>query len=143
MPDIEHLIRIEARPQDVFGLVSTGEGFKAWWAEDVVGEANGGVRLGFFNRATSYALSPQELIASSLACWRCNTGQEWEGTRLRFDLTQTDRATVLKFTHADWKAATDFFRMCNTTWGELMYRLKAAAEGHARGPLFLKSALAS
>jgi hypothetical protein len=30
---------------------------------------------------------------------------------------------------------------CNTTWGELMYRLKAAAEGKSHSPLFLASEL--
>jgi hypothetical protein len=31
---------------------------------------------------------------------------------------------------------------CNTTWGELMFRLKSVAEGKPRGPLFLASELA-
>jgi hypothetical protein len=30
----------------------------------------------------------------------------------------------------------DYFSSCNTTWAELMFRLKAAAEGKLRGPLF-------
>ena len=30
----------------------------------------------------------------------------------------------------------DYFVACNTTWGELMLRLKAAAEGKNPGPLF-------
>lgn len=42
----------------------------------------------------------------------------------------------MRFAHADWKAETDYFASCNTTWGELMYRLKAAAEGKTPRPLF-------
>jgi len=30
---------------------------------------------------------------------------------------------------------------CNTTWGELMYRLKTASEGKSREPLFLAGEL--
>jgi uncharacterized protein YndB with AHSA1/START domain len=142
MPNIEHLIRIEASPRDIFTLVSTGKGFKTWWAEDVEDEAQGVVRLGFFNRTTIYTLTPRESVTASLASWRCDTGQEWTGTQLRFVLTPADGATLLQFTHADWQAATEYFRMCNTTWGELMYRLKAVAEGRSPGPLFLKSGLA-
>jgi hypothetical protein len=48
----------------------------------------------------------------------------------------------LRFTHGGWRSETDYFLNCNTTWGELMYRLKAAAEGKPRGPLFLASDLA-
>jgi hypothetical protein len=43
---------------------------------------------------------------------------------------------LLRFTHGGWRDATDYFTRCNTTWGELMYRLKAVAEGKAPGPLF-------
>jgi hypothetical protein len=32
--------------------------------------------------------------------------------------------------------------MCTTTWGELMYRLKAAAEGKKPEPLFSKNGMA-
>jgi hypothetical protein len=49
---------------------------------------------------------------------------------------------LLRFTHADWAADTDYFVSCTTTWGELMFRLKSAAEGKSRGPLFLAASLA-
>jgi hypothetical protein len=49
---------------------------------------------------------------------------------------------VLDFFHAQWRSETPYFTSCNTTWGELMFRLKAAAEGKPRGPLFRRSALA-
>jgi hypothetical protein len=48
----------------------------------------------------------------------------------------------VRLSHADWQAETDYFTMCTTTWGELMYRLKAAAEGKSPGPLFSATALA-
>jgi len=35
-----------------------------------------------------------------------------------------------------------YFISCNTTWGELMYRLKAAAEGKTVAPLFSATGLA-
>jgi hypothetical protein len=142
MADLEHLIRIEARPEEIFPLVSTGDGFKAWWAEDVVHESNGLVRLSFFDGSTVYALRPLGHAAPKAAAWRCETGKEWAGTRLTFALRGADSATLLQFAHADWQAPTEYFRMCNTTWGELMYRLKATAEGHPHGPLFRKSAMA-
>jgi len=48
----------------------------------------------------------------------------------------------VRFTHAGWESETDYFVSCTTTWGELMFRLKAAAEGKPRSPLFLPASLA-
>jgi hypothetical protein len=42
----------------------------------------------------------------------------------------------LHFTHGGWRSESAYFISCNTTWGELMYRLKAVAEGKSPGPLF-------
>lgn len=59
-----------------------------------------------------------------------------------FDFPDKNSGTMLRFSHADWKAETDYVLACNTTWGELMFRLKACAEGKTRGPLFTRSAIA-
>ena len=67
---------------------------------------------------------------------RSGTGKEWDGTRIVFALKEGQGKTTVRFAHADWKAETDYFVSCNTTWGELMFRLKDAAEVKAPGPLF-------
>jgi len=61
---------------------------------------------------------------------------------LLFELTEQDGKTLLRFTHANWQAETDYFVSCTTAWGELMFRIKAAAEGKHPGPLFLADSLA-
>ena len=93
------------------------------------------VELGFFNRATVYRLNSVRMAAPQSAEWLCESGQEWQGTRLIFDTASKNGGTMLQFAHADWKAETDYFINYNTTWGELMFRLKACAEGKAPGPL--------
>jgi hypothetical protein len=120
----------------VFPLVSTGHGFAQWWAEDVFDDTGGRVSLGFFSRATVYRLRQISAVSPSSAIWECETGKEWQGTRIVFDLAQPVTATSLTFSHEGWQGETDYFRSCNTTWGELMFRLKAAAEGKKPGPLF-------
>ncbi|MBZ5521739.1 MAG: hypothetical protein LAP21_05820 [Acidobacteriia bacterium] len=105
-------------------------------------DANGIVRLGFFNRATIYTLQPDSPAASTRVAWRCTTGKEWSGTRLIFEMQSQGNEVAVRFTHAGWESATDYFTSCNTTWGELMFRLKAAAEGKSRGPLFPRDGLA-
>ena len=143
MPDIKHSIQIDAAPQLVHPLVASAEGFSRWWAADVTEDkTTGNVELGFFNRATVYGLHLVPLAAPRQAHWLCHTGKEWSGTRLLFDLAEQNGKTLLRFTHADWQAETDYFVSCTTTWGELMFRIKAVAEGKAPGPLFSRSGMA-
>ena len=102
----------------------------------------GNVELGFFNRATVNALHPIQIAAPGQAHWVCQSGKDWSGTRLLFDLAEQKGQTVLRFTHANWAAETDYFISCNTTCGERMFPLKAAAEGKKPWPLFSGAGLA-
>ena len=72
----------------------------------------------------------------SNAEWVCETGDEWSGSHITFRLEDTKTGTLLHFTHGGWRSESAYFISCNTTWGELMYRLKAVAEGKSPGPLF-------
>ena len=112
-----------------------------WWATDIT-ETDGVVELGFFKRTTIYRLRLELDRPSTQAEWLCESGHEWSGTSIEFLLEPRPGGTLLRFTHGGWEDETDYFTACNTTWGELMYRLKAAAEGKSRGPLFLADALA-
>ena len=135
MAAIRHAIQISAAPDAIYPLVATAAGFGRWWAEDI-SESGGAVDLGFFNRATVYRLRLARADAPSRAEWRCETGDEWNGTTISFSLEARGAGTALLFTHDGWRSETDYFLNCNTTWGALMYRLKAAAEGKSPGPLF-------
>jgi hypothetical protein len=141
MVDIQHAVQIASKPETIYPLIATAGGFRQWWAEDTT-ESGGIVDLGFFKRATVYRLKLEMDKPPLQAEWACATGDEWSGTHIIFRLESAGSGTLLRFTHAGWRSETDYFVSCNTTWGELMYRLKAAAEGKSRGPLFLSGALA-
>jgi hypothetical protein len=140
MPDLVHAIQIAAPSDAIYPLVATGPGLSAWWAEDVT-EHDGAVDLGFFNRQTIYSLRPTIQEAPHRAEWLCGSGAEWAGTRLLFLLEPQGKGMRVRFTHAGWASDSDYFTSCNTTWGGLMLRLKAAAEGKSPGPLFLKDGM--
>ena len=143
MPHIRHSIFIAAPPEHVHILVSTPRGFSQWWSADVTEDrSTHSVELGFFNRATVYRLGPARITPPQAAEWLCESGHEWQGTRLVFDTASKNGGTALQFAHRDWKAETDYFTSCNTTWGALMFRLKACAEGKAPGPLFTLNSMA-
>lgn len=97
---------------------------------------------GFFHRSTVYRVQLTVDQSPSLAEWTCETGDESNGTRLAFRLEARGAGALLRFTHANWRAQTEYFTSCNTTWGTLMYRLKAAAEEKSPGPLFLAADMA-
>ena len=141
MADIQHSIPIAAKPEEIYTLVSTGKGFAEWWASDVT-ESEGAVQLGFFNRNTVYRLRLTVDKSPVHAEWICETGDEWNCTHIVFRLETRASGALLRFTHGGWRSETDYFTACNTTWGELMFRLKAAAEGKSRGPLFLANDMA-
>ncbi len=136
MSDIRTAIQIDVPTAKVFPLVGSGPGFAKWWAEDLTVRSDGTVDLGFFNRSTVYSLRLVKAPTPTEVEWHCLSGKEWKGTRLLFQLSESKGQTLLRFTHADWEAVTDYFVSCNTTWGALMFRLKCAAEGRAPGPLF-------
>jgi hypothetical protein len=141
MADIRHSIQVAASPTSLFPLISTAQGWARWWAADVT-EAGGAIELGFFNRTTLYRMRSVAQQPPTRSEWLCDTGNEWENTRLLFRLEPAGNGTLLRFTHADWRSETDYFVSCTTTWGELMFRIKCAAEGKPRGPLFLPNSLA-
>jgi hypothetical protein len=137
MADIWHAIQIAADEETIYPLVSTAKGLETWWATDIT-EPAGAVELGFFNRTTIYRLRPTIRRPPGNAEWVCESGDEWSGTRLSFQIAAAKSGTLLRFSHAGWRAESEYFTSCNTTWGELMFRLKAAAEGKTPGPLFTR-----
>lgn len=73
----------------------------------------------------------------------CTGGpDELAGTELTWELrgdegTASDGGgTDVLFTHANWASTDGAFRICNSTWGALMYRLKAYAESGRSDPFF-------
>ncbi len=141
MPDIKHSVSIEASAEKIFPLIASPRGLSRWWAEDVAEGESGVVEISFFNRATVYRLRASRMAAPLEAEWACETGKDWSGTRLVFRLTVDGGRTQVRFTHAGWQSESDYFVDCTTTWGCLMYRLKAAAEDGVSAPLFSKTGL--
>lgn len=138
MPDIRHLLQIQASAAAIFPLVSTAKGFTRWWTADArdVTAPQPGVELRFAGSPTIYRLRAETFLPPAQAAWSCETGREWSGTQLIFLLSPEGTGTLLRFLHSDWEAETDYFSACNTVWGELLFRLKAVAEGQTPGPRF-------
>ena len=136
MADIRHSITINAPAERIYPLISQAAGFAQWWGADVNNVGSDAFEIAFFNRATVYRLKPVALNPPKQAEWICESGHEWSGTYLTFQISAKNDQNLLRFTHGRWREATDYFVDCTTVWGHLMFRLKAAAEGKSRGQLF-------
>lgn len=137
MPDLLHEITIEAGPEKVYAALTTQKGLRGWWTADTIAEerAGGDAQFGFDRRGTVFNMKIEELVPPVRVVWSCHgEHEEWKGTRLSWDIDSQDGRSVLRFRHANWREASKFFAMCNSTWGELMYRIKAYVEGENPGP---------
>ena len=139
MPNILHQIQINSTPEHVFDLIVSSEGLRSWWTHDVEAEpVEGSVAVfGFNERATVLRMRIEELVAGRRVKWTCmGDPDEWERTEVEFHLAPKEGGVLLHFAHRGWRSLGGEYAKCNTTWGGLMHRLKAAAEGQIPGPLF-------
>jgi uncharacterized protein YndB with AHSA1/START domain len=146
VPDIRHEIIIQAPLQRVYEALTTQEGLQSWWTSDTqaVPEVGSVAVFGFFNRSTIFRMRIDELTPAKRVRWSCEGDvDEWIDTEIRFDL-EPDEAdgSKLRFRHKNWHSTAGIYAQCNTTWGNLMFRLKAFAEGKNPGPLFTINGMA-
>src|SRR5712692_10268956 len=136
MPDLQHSIPINASPTEVYEAVATEKGFKGWWTADTRADskARGKAEFGFDDRAMIFRMTIDALEPGKSIRMSCQGDDpEWRGTRLEWNISKDGAGSVLSFIHRDWREMTVFCASCNSTWGELMYRIKAYVEGKNKG----------
>jgi predicted ester cyclase/uncharacterized protein YndB with AHSA1/START domain len=142
-----HEIGIVAPCEVVFELLSTQAGLRKWWTDAVVAApAPGHVnRFGFGGGSVEMPFRVDRHEAPRSIAWTCIEGDrvppDWVGTRIvATAMPQADGTTRLRFAHEGWRPDATTFALCNTTWGELMHRLRDAAVGGHPGPHFKNEA---
>jgi uncharacterized protein YndB with AHSA1/START domain len=137
MADLRHQITISASADKVYTALATQAGLRGWWTADAVADekTGGKAEFGFGKRETIFRMKIVELLPGKRVVWTCHgDNPEWNGTTLTWDIASESGVTVLRFTQSGWKAMTEMYAICNSSWGELMHRLKAYAEGQNPGP---------
>jgi hypothetical protein len=139
--DSLHEIFVAASPANVFDAWTTRDGLRAWWTDDVtVPHGDGEYVFGFDGGKVKFHFRLVEREGTR-ARWVGVRGEgmpaEWIDTELDVRVSPADgNRARLQFAHRNWRSIDGAFCICNTSWGELMYRLRDACEGRPRGPLF-------
>jgi len=132
MPDIRHRVVISAPRESVYQAVATKEGISEWWTRDGVrGESSEGSRLQFFfgQPEPAAVMEITQLDPNSHVSWSCVEGaDEWVGTTIGFDLTESDSDTVVMFSHDDWRQQGEFMAHCSARWAYFLLSMKSYVE---------------
>ena len=137
MAELKHQIPIHATSEKVYAALATQSGLRSWWTADSKADEkiSGKAEFGFEKRGMVFRMTIEKLDPGKGVVWSCHGDHpEWDGTILTWELTPKDAVTTLRFTHSNWKTISEFCASCNSTWGELMFRLKDYVEGKNPGP---------
>jgi uncharacterized protein YndB with AHSA1/START domain len=141
--DSLHEIAVNASALKVFEVWTTKAGLEQWWTADVTvpkNEAEPYV-FGFDKGSVKFYFQIVEQLPGVSVRWTAvdgpNMPAEWVDTQIDVRLSIAPEArTRMQFAHRNWRTTEGFYCVCNTSWGELMYRLRDVCEGRSRGPLF-------
>jgi uncharacterized protein YndB with AHSA1/START domain len=137
LAELKHQIAIKSTPEKVYAALTTEAGFRHWWTADAKAEEKvaGKAEFGFDKRATVFRMKIEKLNPGKDVVWSCNgDNPEWAGTTLTWSISSENGMSVVRFTHSGWKSASELYAICNSSWGELMHRLRDYVEGKNPGP---------
>jgi uncharacterized protein YndB with AHSA1/START domain len=133
VPDILHLVRIQASPERVYDALTTPEGIRNWWTRD----SDLDVRVGgegefrFYGGKTITQIRIDELRPHARVSWTVTASGApggWAGTTIAFELRPTGDVTVLAFRHRGFAEANDGYALVNTGWAYYLVSLQQYLE---------------
>ncbi len=130
MVNINHRIGIKASPEKIYEALTTDDGLKKWWTNDISGAGMVGSTIKFRFNGGGPDFTITKLIPNKTVCWQHsgNIPESWMDTEILFQLEVGENQTFVKFTHSNWNETTDFMAHCNTKWAVFLLSLKDALE---------------
>jgi uncharacterized protein YndB with AHSA1/START domain len=141
-------ITVDRTPDQVFDAINDVRG---WWMTTVDGD-NRAVGDEFSYRVPGVhfcKMRVAELVPGQKVVWQVvdnhmtfiDDQSEWIGTEIRFELSEKDGSTELRFTHAGLVPSYECFDICRNAWtfyvGDSLRRLAATGEGEPSDPATL------
>jgi uncharacterized protein YndB with AHSA1/START domain/ketosteroid isomerase-like protein len=126
--DYAKTLSIKASRQEVFDAITTLEGVRGWWTSIAAGSTRPGrsVHFGFEGMDEHIEMHVVQSEAPHLVHWVCllhSGAAEWNGSRIRFELTETGDGCQLDFRHVDVPA-----EMVTPGWERFLPSLTRLAE---------------
>lgn len=140
MPDILHLMQIDAPPERVFAAIATEEGVRNWWTRDADLEpaAGGAGAFRFHGGARFTRVRVDELTPPGRVGWtvtESNVPGGWPGTRIGFELLRAEAGgTVVAFAHRGFAEADDDYARVSTGWAWFLISLRQLVETGTGSP---------
>jgi len=130
MANIRHNLIINASAKKVYDAITSEQGLKGWWTNDVTAKPEEGY-INHFKFSDEYfnKMKILTLNAPFEVQWECVDGdKEWVGTNLSFELNEKEEITTLRFSHLNWQNESEFFGFCSHHWGRYLDSLKSFCE---------------
>ena len=100
---------------------------RSWWNEDITGDATT-VGAEFTHEVKDIhraRIQVTELVPGKRVVWRVMDNwfgfiedqSEWKGTEVRFELSESDGRTELRFTHVGLVPEYECYDVCQNAWG--------------------------
>ncbi len=130
MPDIMHLVRIDAPPERVYQALTSAEGIRNWWTRDAdLDNRIGGIgefRFTYNGDTLATKAEVTELVPFERVSWKTVSSfrPEWAGTAIEYRLRADANGTVVLFAHRGFPQADENYAVCTTGWGYYLMSLQ-------------------
>ncbi|QDP02752.1 SRPBCC family protein [Thalassotalea sp. PS06] len=133
MTNIFHRVGIAVNISDVYQMLATEAGIQQWWTrytESTNGAGNLGSVIHFKFPDGGPKFRVAELKENQKVVWEHveDMPEQWQGTKVIFELIQEDDQVMVNFTHANWRQVGNFMGHCSLKWAIFLMSLKAALE---------------
>ena len=138
MPEIDHEIKIQGTPEQVFAALSTHEGVASWQTPHAEGTGAVGSQWRFkFTDRAEFDWEVLESEPPNRIVWQCTKGPgDSVGTTTMFLISPSDDRTLLELKHSGWPGTHGNFRKCNTTWAVLLHHIQQYVQTGSPAPAF-------
>lgn len=133
MADILHMVPIQASPDAVYKAITTEEGLKSWWTNDVSAEPQEGstATFRFEGGQVAFQMKVDKLEPAEAVVWSVQepAPPEWGGTRVTWHIQPGDDGnTHVLFGHRGWASMENSFAAINYNWAYYLTSLKEYLE---------------
>jgi uncharacterized protein YndB with AHSA1/START domain len=130
MAEIKHRVGISGSAQEIYSLLTTDAGLAKWWTTDTHGAGAPGSIIAFRFGAGGPDFEVIELVTNRKVVWRHHGEMPpaWIGSEISFLLEESEKQTIVNFSHYNWQQSDDFLGHCSTKWGIFMMSLKSCIE---------------